>query len=96
MTETTPNSKGPAPIQLTPEVAEPVLSSEVRPEDIATLAIEYHDGQPIIVASGGKYVPVALPVVAAGNAVAASRTPQARLMNISQHEYRFEIEQWSK
>ncbi|MFD4947846.1 multicopper oxidase domain-containing protein [Streptomyces sp. NPDC058409] len=47
-------------------------ADQVKPEDIATLSIEYRNGQPVIVASDGKYVPAALKVVdGAGNEVAA-------------------------
>ncbi|MFE5038949.1 hypothetical protein [Streptomyces sp. NPDC056683] len=62
MSATMPNVKGPAPIQLTTEAAELGLvpASEVKPEEIATLSIEYRDGEPVIVATGGKYVPASL------------------------------------
>ncbi|MFF2544004.1 hypothetical protein ACFVUY_15715 [Kitasatospora sp. NPDC058063] len=90
MPETTPNSKGPAKVQMspeqmanlgltpTPETAAPkepapIPASEVKPEDIATLSIEYRDGQPVVVASGGKYVPSELPVVSSSGAVYAVR-----------------------
>ncbi|MFB7848620.1 tyrosinase family protein [Streptomyces sp. NPDC056053] len=65
MLENMPNAKGPAPFQGTPKAAEPALipSTEVRPEDIATLSIEYRDGQPVIVVSGGKYSPAHLRIV---------------------------------
>ncbi|MFD6877300.1 MULTISPECIES: hypothetical protein [unclassified Streptomyces] len=61
----TPNSKGPAPVQLTPETTEPTLvpADQVDSEDIGTLAIEYRDGQPVIVVSGGKLVPQTIRVV---------------------------------
>ncbi|MGW3228590.1 hypothetical protein [Kitasatospora sp. NPDC001095] len=74
MPETTPNSKGPAPVQLTPETTEPALipPDQVKPEDVGTLSIEYRDGQPVIVVSGGRYIPAGLTVVdGSGNAVAA-------------------------
>ncbi|MFF4389945.1 hypothetical protein ACFY0G_24680 [Streptomyces sp. NPDC001552] len=90
MPETTPNSKGPAKVQMSPEQmaslglnptpaatapAEPALipADQVKPEDIGTLAIEYRDGQPVIVVSGGKYVPSELPVVNSSGAVYAAR-----------------------
>ncbi|MFE3767239.1 hypothetical protein ACFXPI_36400 [Streptomyces sp. NPDC059104] len=80
MSETTPNAKGPAKKQLSPEQmaslgltpasesaapreATPVPADRVKPEDIATLSIEYRDGRPVVVVSGGKYVPSELPVV---------------------------------
>ncbi|MQT04831.1 hypothetical protein [Streptomyces jumonjinensis] len=56
-------------MQMSPESvvtpAEPVLVpvSEVDPEDVATLALEYRDGRPVIVASGGKFIPAGLKVV---------------------------------
>ncbi|MFD5435693.1 hypothetical protein ACFWJ4_26555 [Kitasatospora sp. NPDC127067] len=59
MSETTPNSKGPAPVQYTPEAAEPALG---------TLSIEYRDGRPVIVVSGGTAIPERISVVdASGN-----------------------------
>ncbi|MFF2963996.1 hypothetical protein ACFVT1_35010 [Streptomyces sp. NPDC057963] len=79
MSETTPNAKGPAQVQMSPEqtanlglspspeagAPKPTLipADQVKPEDIATLSIEYRDGQPVVVVSGGKYVPAELPVV---------------------------------
>ncbi|MFC9932269.1 hypothetical protein [Streptomyces sp. NPDC127190] len=66
-TETTPeaNSKGPAPFQGTPETTEPTLipADQVKPEEIGTLSIEYRDGQPAIVVSGGKYIPAGVRIV---------------------------------
>ncbi|GLX41810.1 hypothetical protein Sros01_78820 [Streptomyces roseochromogenus] len=43
----------------TPEGAAPVLipADQVKPEDIATPWIEYRDGQPVIVATGGRFIP---------------------------------------
>ncbi|MFB7860604.1 hypothetical protein [Streptomyces sp. NPDC056069] len=68
MPDATPNSKGPAPIQGTPQTTEPapIPADQVKPEDIGTLSIEYRDGQPVIVVSGGKYIPAGLTVVDAG------------------------------
>ncbi|MER5809050.1 hypothetical protein ABT143_12770 [Streptomyces sp. NPDC002033] len=79
MSETTPNSKGPAKVQMSPEqlaslgvtsmaetaAPEPTLipADQVKPEDIATLSIEYRGGRPVIVANGGKYVPARIAVV---------------------------------
>ncbi|MFF2306129.1 hypothetical protein ACFVVP_26980 [Streptomyces sp. NPDC058128] len=89
MSETPPNSKAPAPVQMTPEMAaslgvtpapeatattEPtkIPASAVSPEDICALAIQYRDGEAVLIASGGKYLWTALPVVdGSGNAVAA-------------------------
>lgn len=75
MSETTPeaNSHGPAPAQYQPAATEPALipASQVKPEDIGTLAIEYRDGQPVIVISGGTVIPAGLTAVdASENAVA--------------------------
>ncbi|MFD3579859.1 hypothetical protein [Streptomyces sp. NPDC058644] len=65
MSETTPNSKGPAPVQSTPAATEPapIPADQVKPEDIGTLSIAYRDGQPVVVVSGGKYIPQNLPVL---------------------------------
>ncbi|MFD9487791.1 multicopper oxidase domain-containing protein [Streptomyces sp. NPDC059991] len=89
MSETTPNSKGPAKAQMSPEQmaslgltpaseaaapAEPTLvpASEVKPEDIGTLSIEYRDGKPVIVVSGGSYIPATLMIAdESGNAARA-------------------------
>lgn len=60
-----PDPKGPAPVRLTPEATAPVVvpASEVKPKDIGTLSIEYRDGRPVIVVSGGPFLPAHLPVV---------------------------------
>ncbi|MFF4331135.1 hypothetical protein ACFYZT_32100 [Streptomyces sp. NPDC001591] len=65
MSEITPEAKGPAPVQRTPEAAEPALipAEGVNPEDIGTLSLRYVDGQPVIVVSGGTYIPAGLKVV---------------------------------
>ncbi|MFE5534805.1 hypothetical protein [Streptomyces sp. NPDC056492] len=89
MSETMPNAKGPAKVQMSPEqMAElglsaspeatapgptPIPADQVKPEDIATLSIEYRDGQPVVVVSGGKYVPSELPVVNSSGAASAGR-----------------------
>ncbi|MFD7630514.1 hypothetical protein ACFV7Q_31600 [Streptomyces sp. NPDC059851] len=74
MSETTPqvNSKGPAQVQYTPPAAEPELipADQVKPEDIGTLSIEYRDGQPVIVVSGGSVIPARLTVVNASGSPA--------------------------
>ncbi|MCG5219241.1 hypothetical protein [Streptosporangium sp. KLBMP 9127] len=77
MSETTPNSKGPAPAQWTPTAPQPTLipAADVTPEDIATLAIEYRDGQPVIVASGGQAIPARLKVVDASGSARALYGP---------------------
>jgi len=79
------NSKGPAPVQapawLNQAPAEPapeaplvVPADQVRPEDVGTSAIEYRDGRPVIVVSGGEFIPAGLAVVdGSGNARAAYR-----------------------
>ncbi|MFE7598113.1 hypothetical protein [Streptomyces sp. NPDC057494] len=90
MSETTPNARGPAKVQMSseqltgfgaspsPEVAEDagqVLfhADQVEPEDIATLSIEYRDGRPVVVVSGGKYVPSELPVVNSSGVASSAR-----------------------
>ncbi|MGW8331186.1 hypothetical protein ACWGLE_25215 [Streptomyces sp. NPDC055897] len=90
MAENSPNSKGPAKTQLSPEQmasfgvtptpetavpAEPtpVPADQVKPEEIATLAIEYRDGQPVVVVSDGKYVQSELPVVNSSGVAYAAR-----------------------
>ncbi|MFF4408128.1 hypothetical protein [Streptomyces sp. NPDC001404] len=40
-----------------------VPADQVKPEDVGTLSIEYRDGQPVIVVSGGKYIPADIPMV---------------------------------
>ncbi|GAA2799050.1 hypothetical protein GCM10010441_25100 [Kitasatospora paracochleata] len=71
-----PNSKGPAPVQDTPEAKwvtvhaglkaakvtglEFTSPAEVNPEDVATLSLRYDNGQPLIVVSSGKYIPAKL------------------------------------
>ncbi|MFF0393262.1 hypothetical protein ACFYS8_31880 [Kitasatospora sp. NPDC004615] len=98
MSETTPNSKGPAKVQMPPEMLAGlggtpapgataserpgrVPASEVAPEDVGTLTLEYRNGQPVIVVSGGKLIPSALPVVdGSGQMVSAYETvPTSRL-----------------
>ncbi|MEU0633744.1 hypothetical protein [Streptomyces sp. NPDC005989] len=76
MSEITPNAKGPARIQGAPATIEPtpIPASEVRPEDIGKLAIEYRDGQPVIVVGGGKYVPAGLTAIDAEGKVVAAYT----------------------
>ncbi|MFB7860605.1 hypothetical protein [Streptomyces sp. NPDC056069] len=94
MSETTPeaNDHGPAPAQMSPEQAaslglaptEPALipADQVKPEDIGTLKIEYRDGQPVIVISGGPAIPAGIVVAdESGNSIAlysAGPTPDAR------------------
>lgn len=73
MSETTPNSKGPAPVQLTPETTEPALipADQVKPEGVGTLSLRYLDGVAQLVVSGGAVIPGGITVVdASGNAVA--------------------------
>ncbi|MFI6471418.1 hypothetical protein ACIBL5_14365 [Streptomyces sp. NPDC050516] len=41
----------------------PIPAGQVSPEDVAMLAIEYRDDQPVIVVSGGKAIPAGLTVV---------------------------------
>ncbi|GAB7186793.1 hypothetical protein ATKI12_6624 [Kitasatospora sp. Ki12] len=65
MSDTTPNAKGPAPIQGKPVTTEPTLvpASEVKPEDLGSLSLRYVDGQPQLVVSGGTFIPAGLTVV---------------------------------
>ncbi|GGR75461.1 hypothetical protein Snoj_82120 [Streptomyces nojiriensis] len=68
MSETTSNAKGPAPVTYKPAATEPTLipADQVKPEDIGKLSIEYRDGQPVVVVSGGTVIPAHLPVVGSG------------------------------
>ncbi|MGW8666993.1 hypothetical protein [Streptomyces niveus] len=70
MSETTPNAKGPARFQGTPEAAgpAPIPADQVKPEEVAKLSIEYRDGRPVVVANGGQYIPSALPIVNSSDA----------------------------
>ncbi|MGW2583098.1 hypothetical protein ACWCYZ_17475 [Streptomyces virginiae] len=86
MSDTTPeaNDHGPAPVQMSPEQAAIlgltptapglIAADQVKPEDIGTLSIEYRDGQPVIVVSGGSHVPAQVPVVDAQDQIRASYT----------------------
>ncbi|GHD80100.1 hypothetical protein ACFQL8_36065 [Streptomyces goshikiensis] len=60
----TPNGKGPAPVQITPEQTTPVLipADQVKPQDKGTLSIEYREGRPVIIVSGGEWAPADIPV----------------------------------
>ncbi|MFB7082556.1 hypothetical protein [Streptomyces sp. NPDC056308] len=81
MPEYTPNAKGPAPAQYKPAAAEaaPIPADQVKPEDIGKLAIEYRDGQPVIVVSGGKYIPETLAAVdTSGSAVSTYAVSEKR------------------
>ncbi|MFI6982645.1 hypothetical protein ACIBSV_29135 [Embleya sp. NPDC050154] len=62
--EAVPNSHGPASVRV-PVTTDPnsIPVDQVKPEDSGTLSIEYWDGRPVIVVSGGKYIPAHLPVV---------------------------------
>ncbi|WP_146259262.1 hypothetical protein [Streptomyces tateyamensis] len=79
MSDTTPeaNDHGPAQSQLSPELAAklgltptpegtaPALIpfDQVKPEDRAKLAIEYRNGEPVIVVSGGTVFPAVIETV---------------------------------
>ncbi|MFM9700928.1 hypothetical protein [Streptomyces europaeiscabiei] len=98
MSETTPNAKGPAPFQTTPVTTEPTLipADQVRPEDLGALSIAYRDGQPVIVVSGGTFVPGSLVLVdASGNPLAeftagrVSAAVQARISPSTFNQYAF-------
>ncbi|MFB6711734.1 MULTISPECIES: hypothetical protein [unclassified Streptomyces] len=54
-----------------------VAASEVKPEDKGTLSIEYRDGQPVIVVSGGTAIPERI------SAVDASGSSGARFQAVS-------------
>ncbi|MGW2860847.1 hypothetical protein [Streptomyces sp. NPDC001205] len=99
MSETTPeaNNHGPAPVQMspeqaaslgltpTPEGAAPALipADQVKPEDIGKLSIEYRDGQPVIVVSGGRYVPAQLSILDEAGAPLAADTKAKPLFAIA-------------
>ncbi|AZQ74372.1 hypothetical protein EKH77_26995 [Streptomyces luteoverticillatus] len=74
MSETNPAAKGPAPVQLTtgtPEVA-PTPESEVKPEEVAALTLEFRDGVPVLIADGGSRIPAHIEVLdGEGNPAAA-------------------------
>ncbi|MDT0544695.1 MULTISPECIES: RHS repeat-associated core domain-containing protein [Streptomyces] len=73
MSETTPNSKGPAAAQYTPQAAEPALIpvAEVNLEDVGKLSLSYVDGSPVLSVSDGTVITGGLVVVdASGNPVA--------------------------
>ncbi|ADI10906.1 multicopper oxidase type 2 [Streptomyces bingchenggensis BCW-1] len=95
MSETTPNSKGPAKTQMSPERLaslgltpapeaaapnEPALipADQVKPEDVGTLSIEYRDGKPVIVVSGGTYIPATLMVVDGSDNAAGAHAARSR------------------
>ncbi|MFE4335436.1 hypothetical protein ACFRQM_40330 [Streptomyces sp. NPDC056831] len=86
MPETTPNGKGPAPIKLPTEATEPalILADQLKPEDIGTLTIEYRDGQPVIVLSGGKYIPAGLTLVDGSGAAAANYVVATKARQLAQ------------
>ncbi|MFF4331131.1 hypothetical protein ACFYZT_32080 [Streptomyces sp. NPDC001591] len=88
MSENTPTAKGPAPVQGTPEakwvtvhaglktaeVADLELApvSKVDPEEIGALSLRYEGEQPVIVTTGGAYIPAELALVHQGTNAAAS------------------------
>ncbi|MBP0452800.1 MULTISPECIES: hypothetical protein [unclassified Kitasatospora] len=89
MSETTPNSKGPAKTQMSPEQMArlgltptpeataplqptPVPASEVKPEEVGTLTLEYKDGQPVLTVRGGRFIPNGIPVLDASGTQLAS------------------------
>ncbi|MDH6545216.1 hypothetical protein [Streptomyces sp. SPB4] len=94
MTDTS-NSKGPAPVQAqagllnqspadpaaAPVERQPIPASEVRPEDFATLTIEYRGGEPVIIARGGTFIPESLPILDdSGNFVARQSLPRPLIL----------------
>ncbi|MFD0416806.1 hypothetical protein [Streptomyces sp. NPDC127108] len=68
MSEPTPQDKRPDAPQYTPDVTEPpvVPAGQVKPEAVATLAIEYRDGRPVIVATGGIFIPQKIRLAGSG------------------------------
>ncbi|MFE9368060.1 hypothetical protein ACFYNN_36025 [Streptomyces sp. NPDC006978] len=62
MPEITPAPKGPALGQLPTEPAV-IPADQVKPEDVGTLTLEYRDGVPVLVVSGGTFVPAALTLI---------------------------------
>ncbi|GHD80165.1 hypothetical protein ACFQL8_37390 [Streptomyces goshikiensis] len=74
MPEITPAAKGPVPVKLPTGTHEPAPTpaSEVKPEDIAALSLEYRDGVPVLVAASGARIPAHIEVVdGEGNPAAA-------------------------
>ncbi|MFE5495273.1 hypothetical protein ACFQ7Z_35670 [Streptomyces virginiae] len=63
MSETTPNSKGPAPAQYKPAATEPALipADQAKPEDIGTLT--YANGKAVLSLTEGRLIPAGLTVV---------------------------------
>ncbi|MFG2222582.1 hypothetical protein [Streptomyces sp. NPDC048644] len=54
-------------------------ASEVKPEEIGSLTLEYQDSQPVIVVSGGRVIPAELQAVSAsGTTVAGYTATQSR------------------
>ncbi|MFG2147533.1 hypothetical protein ACGFRG_25615 [Streptomyces sp. NPDC048696] len=65
MSDTTPNAKGPAPVQYTPKATEPALvpADQVKPEDMGALSLRYVDDVAQLVVSGGTAAPAAITIV---------------------------------
>ncbi|AUG78880.1 hypothetical protein ACWC98_21670 [Streptomyces goshikiensis] len=65
MSENTPQAKGPATVQLTPETTELALipADQVNPEDLGTLSLRYVDGVAQLVVSGGRAIPQTIAIV---------------------------------
>ncbi|MER5618927.1 hypothetical protein [Streptomyces sp. NPDC002215] len=57
MSGNTPAAKGPAPVHVT------TSTPGAKPDNISSLSLEYRDGQPVIVASGGTHIPASITVV---------------------------------
>ncbi|MFD9651741.1 hypothetical protein [Streptomyces mirabilis] len=78
----TTNSKGPAPVRGpigSAASGSTAAASTVRPEDVATLALEYRDGQPVIVVSGGTAIPAGIKMVdASGKPITVDTAVQPR------------------
>ncbi|MFD6161460.1 hypothetical protein ACFWF7_37830 [Nocardia sp. NPDC060256] len=69
--QATPNAKGPAPVTVPAQEAEPIA---------ATLALEYRDGAPAVVVTGGNTIPSHLAVVDKDGQVVAFYSAQASRM----------------
>ncbi|MER5434186.1 hypothetical protein [Streptomyces sp. NPDC002588] len=69
----------PTPSDTAPSEPALIPASEVKPEEIGTLALEYRDGRPVIVVSRGKYMPAAIKVVDTSENTVASYSARRSL-----------------
>ncbi|MFD6161459.1 hypothetical protein ACFWF7_37835 [Nocardia sp. NPDC060256] len=77
--QATPNDKGPAPVTIGPSgTTEPVFmlvpTSEVKAEDVCSVAVHYVDGVPELVVTGGNWFPETLSVKDASGSMIAIYT----------------------